>query len=120
MKTLLVIDDEPRLLDTLEKLLTPEGYRVVLAKSAFEGIQQLEQQHIDLVICDWLMSTGNGYIIVDYIREEFTNPWLPIIIYSCYEAYFFPKETKNIKVDAYLSKFDQVEVLYNTIRSILR
>ncbi len=120
MKRILVIDDEPRLLDTLEKLLTPENFIVTTAGSAFEGIQKLEQQKFDIVLCDWLMPNGNGSVVVNYIHEESDNPWMPIVIYSCYEPYFFPKETQGLKVDAFLSKFDSVDVLYNTLHSLTR
>jgi len=49
---ILVVDDEPDIRESLEVLLSSEGYRVTLASNAAEGLRRLEAANFDLVLLD--------------------------------------------------------------------
>src|ERR1700683_5496183 len=56
----LVIDDEPDIRESLEALLTSEGYRVELAVNATDGLNKLEHSSYDLVLLDLMMPDKSG------------------------------------------------------------
>jgi CheY-like chemotaxis protein len=56
--TILVVDDEPAVRRVIAAALRRHGYRVVEAAEGASALGQLEQAHVDLVICDYLLSGG--------------------------------------------------------------
>lgn len=67
--SILIIDDEPLILDTMSKDLAEEGYKVDIANSGEEGIRQFHQVKHDVVISDLVMDGLNGIQIAKEIKE---------------------------------------------------
>ena len=72
--TILVIDDEPNMLQLLERILTSEGFKVELATDGVNGLSLLREENPDLVILDIMMPGPDGFLIIDRIREESNTP----------------------------------------------
>ncbi|HEY1693653.1 MAG TPA: response regulator [Polyangiaceae bacterium] len=68
MKTILVVDDEYGLVETLTELLQSEGYRVVSAANGQDGLERVKQEKPDLVLTDFMMPLSNGRDLVRGIR----------------------------------------------------
>ena len=67
---ILVIDDEPDIRESLETLLSAEGYRVDLAPNATEGLKRLENSTYDLVLLDLMMPDKSGMQVLEEIRAR--------------------------------------------------
>ena len=80
--TILVIDDEPDIRDSLEALLSMEGYRVVLASNATEGLRRLETSSYDLVLLDLMMPDKSGMQVLDEVRARDRDT--PIFMITAY------------------------------------
>src|SRR5919197_3872963 len=63
MKTILSIDDDPVVLETLKVALTCKGYEVITTTSAEAAEQALQEQKIDLVLLDLGMPGRNGFTV---------------------------------------------------------
>lgn len=74
---ILVVDDDPFLLQLMEKSLVTHGYEVVIASDGVEGLQLLDQTKPHLVILDIMMPHLTGWEFCDRIRKVST---IPIII----------------------------------------
>lgn len=72
--TILVIDDEPNMLQLLERILTSEGFNVKLAGDGVYGISLLREENPDLVLLDIMMPGPDGFMVIDRIREESNAP----------------------------------------------
>ena len=59
-KTVLLIDDEQAFLEPLADALAYEGYEVLTARTAEEGLAILREKHIDLVTIDIMLDPGEG------------------------------------------------------------
>ncbi|BAL25713.1 EAL domain-containing protein [Azoarcus sp. KH32C] len=59
-RTLLVVDDEPNILSAIRRLLRGEGYRVLTAGSAREGLEILASQPVQVILSDQRMPEMNG------------------------------------------------------------
>jgi CheY-like chemotaxis protein len=69
MKRILVIDDEPDLVEVLSSILQYEGYEVFAARNGQEGIQRAAELMPDLVILDYMMPGLNGAAVGDALRS---------------------------------------------------
>lgn len=80
MKTVLVIDDEKIIRETLKGVLKDEGYDAVLAGSAEEGLKLIEAKAPDAVLLDIWLPGMDG---IDALKEiKSRNPNLPVIMIS--------------------------------------
>jgi DNA-binding NtrC family response regulator len=78
-KPLLVVDDDPNMLELLQRHLTSQGYKVLAAKGVVEAIRLLGTTPIDLVITDMKMPKSSGLDLVKYVRENMKNTGVMIV-----------------------------------------
>jgi len=67
-ETVLIIDDEPALLDVTAEILRQNGYKVFTANNADEALIILERESIALVLSDVVMPGMNGYQLTELIK----------------------------------------------------
>jgi PAS domain S-box-containing protein len=75
---ILIVDDEPRMCDSLQVLLSNEGHNALTAHSGKEAMECLNEHNIDLVLLDVVMPDINGLQILDHIKKH--NPDTLVII----------------------------------------
>ena len=66
-KTIMIVDDEKRLVSLVESYLTQEGYRVVSANNGVEALPVASREKPDLIILDIMMPEMDGY---EFMREH--------------------------------------------------
>ena len=69
-KKILIIDDEEPILELLRELLMNQGYQVETARDGESGLRQAQQDHYDLIVCDWKIPGLNGQQIYERLRES--------------------------------------------------
>lgn len=69
MKTILLVDDEKRMLDLLDLYISPHGYKCVKKQTGVEAINFLESQKVDLVILDVMMPEMDGWATCKRVRK---------------------------------------------------
>ncbi|HMN22191.1 MAG TPA: response regulator [Ottowia sp.] len=69
-KTVLIADDEPNIVISLEYLLQREGYRVLVARDGDEALRTIAEQHPDLVLLDAMMPGRSGFEVCQAVRED--------------------------------------------------
>jgi len=79
---ILIIDDEAAIRESLETLLTLEGYVVEMAPEGESGLERINQSAYDLVLLDLALPGKNGLEILHLIREH--HPDLPVIMITAY------------------------------------
>ena len=69
MKTILIIDDHPIVLEGISSVLTPKGYKVLKATGALQAMEILSHvRPVDMIVCD--LSLEGGCIgIVSFLRK---------------------------------------------------
>ena len=68
-KSLLIVDDDPFMLDLLRDILEPEGYGVFTALTAADGIALLGSQNIQVIVCDQCMPLMTGTAFFERARQ---------------------------------------------------
>ena len=77
---ILVVDDEPHIRRVLSTVLCSHGYDVCIASDGSEGLDELGNQAVDLVILDLMMPGANGLEILSRIRSDPQRSETPVII----------------------------------------
>jgi DNA-binding NtrC family response regulator len=80
--SVLVIDDEAAIRDSLEVLLTIEGYAVKMAADGEQGLRILELENFDLVLLDLALPGRSGLELLPMIKDR--QPEIPIIMITAY------------------------------------
>ena len=79
-ETILVIDDDPAMLDFLTQRLAPEGFSVSTAASGHDGINQALIHRPDLILLDLRMPVQDGVTICKVLRANPKTQRIPIIV----------------------------------------
>lgn len=77
-KTILVVDDELSICESLSKILRAEDYEVLLAGNGQEAIEKYAARRIDVLILDLNMPIKSGWAKLEWLSE--VNPLLPVVI----------------------------------------
>jgi len=110
--TILLIDDEPSQIISIESFLKRRDYTVLSANSGTEGMKVFEQGNIDLVFTDFRMPDKNGLEVVKEIHA--INPEIPVIVLTAYSDSEDAVQVMKEGAFDYLSKpidLDELELL---------
>jgi DNA-binding NtrC family response regulator len=99
---ILVIDDEADIRESLEFLLTGEGFRVELATRAMEGLDKLSRGSYDLVLLDLMMPDLTGIETLAEIRKKDTLT--PVFLITAYGSIEVAVEALKAGANDYFSK----------------
>lgn len=72
-KTILLVDDEERVLLVLGTICSSEGYKVLKANGGREALDVCREEHVDLVILDIYMPDMNGLDLIRRLRSNFRH-----------------------------------------------
>ncbi len=70
MPTVLIVDDDPKLLKMLQRTLVYENLDVLTAINGLEALSIVHEAHPDLIIADWMMPKMDGLAFVQHLRDE--------------------------------------------------
>ncbi len=104
---LLLIDDEEGMLTSLKKLLEMEGYVVSTALSAETGMEIVQNDRIDLVLCDIVMPDVSGLLFIPRVSRR-----IPVVMITAYASIETARKAFKLGARDYLVKpFDLNELL---------
>jgi DNA-binding response OmpR family regulator len=109
MQTILLVDDEPLMLDLLSLYLRPYGYNCLKAQSGNEALKCLNKEKVDIVILDVMMPEMDGWTTCRNIRE-FSD--VPIIMLTARSETCDVIKGLKFGADDYVAKpFSEAELL---------
>jgi CheY-like chemotaxis protein len=85
MKTqrkVLVVDDDPVIAKSFDRVLSGKGYAVIMARDGDEALRKLRDENYDVVFTDIKMPGMSGIEVAERIKA--TQPWLPVVIVTGY------------------------------------
>ncbi|MFJ7669570.1 response regulator transcription factor [Lysinibacillus sp. NPDC097195] len=116
MKTLLLIDDEPRMLELLTLYLEP-SFQCIAMSAVSDALNYLEEEHVDLVLLDIMMPNMDGWQVCQEIRKFWD---VPVIMLTAKGEQADIVKGLTIGADDYILKpFDEEELLAR-IHAVLR
>lgn len=80
--TVLVVDDDVEIRETLSALLQNEGYTVVRAENGRQALEQLRAAHPNCVLLDLMMPVMSGWEVLEEVQESDELSKIPIVVVS--------------------------------------
>ena len=118
MQTVLIVDDDMKLLKMLQRTLAYEGLQVVTASNGEEALNQVDICKPDLLILDWMMPKMDGLAVVQELRAE-KNPAM-ILTLTARDAIENRVEGLQSGADDYLVKPFAPTELVARVHALLR
>ena len=115
-KTILVVDDEPHLLELMEISLSNSGYRILSASNGEQALQQMNAE-VDLIVLDMIMPVMDGRTVLKSIRPLY--PRTKVLVASGYASPERLAAVTALGIDGLLAKPFPLSELTKTVREIL-
>ena len=77
--TILVVDDDPGLLDLATELLSADGHRVLVASSGGAALAMVRAIHPDLILLDYHMPKMDGLAVVERLKADRATRGIPVV-----------------------------------------
>ena len=114
---ILVVDDDPLILEMLSMQLKSKGFQIMIARDGDQALSVIEQEKPDLVLLDLMMPRVDGMTVCEQVREY---SLVPIIIISAVGHEDQKVKALDIGADDYLTKPFGIRELLARVRVALR
>ena len=116
MSTVLIIDDEEGIRESLTDILSDEGFRTVLAGSAEDGLRLIDEEQPDLIFLDVWLPGMDGIEALGKILAK--DKAMPVILNTAYSTY--KDNFMTWSADAYVVKSGDLSELRANIKDVLK
>ncbi|MBN1872505.1 MAG: response regulator [Candidatus Omnitrophica bacterium] len=114
---ILIVDDEPDLLELLKTTLVNNGYDVVTANDGLQGLEQVENENPDLILLDIKMPRMDGYTMLRELKKSEKTKHVPVIMLTVYDKMKDIFELEGVK--GYMIKSSNDQEILAQIKKIL-
>ena len=118
-QTVLVVDDDPIILDSVHDLLVVSGYDVLTATDGKEGLEILEEKTPDIIISDIMMKMVDGYMFFHTVRNIPGLSDIPFVFLTARNQGSDVILGAKMSVDYYITKPFEPEELLSAITTFL-
>lgn len=117
--TILLVDDEQKVLDLITFRLQLLGYRVITAKSGEDGLSLAEEHHPDLIILDVTLPGADGLTVCSRLTESETLGSIPVLMLTARSEVEDANRAMAAGAQDYMVKPYDPVVLQTKIRRLL-
>jgi CheY-like chemotaxis protein len=115
--SILVVDDDPGIVNFLELALLDEGYAVRAAGNGREALDQVRSFHPDLILLDMNMPVMDGWEFCQLLRSRGSEGAVPVIVMTAASA--APSRPLDVDAQGFLGKPFDLDSLFGAISSLL-
>ncbi len=115
--SILIVDDEEAIRESMHEFLLLGGYKVLTAASAEEAIDLLADNHFDVVITDIMLGGIDGLQLTDFIKKNYTSE---IIVMTGYYKDYSYEEAVNKGASDFVFKPLRFEELHLRLKRVLK
>ncbi len=121
-RKILIVDDEPHLLELLKERLEHNDYEVLYLNCGKDAVKVTTEQQPDLVILDIMLPDKNGYDICYEIKHSDQTAAIPVIIFTAKEDWkgYMNEMCTYVKADDFVAKPFEAEELLKKIRKLIK
>ncbi|MEO8108010.1 MAG: response regulator transcription factor [Actinomycetes bacterium] len=114
----LVVDDEVRLAETVQRGLAAEGFVVDVVHDGEEALWAGTENAYDVIVLDLMLPKLNGYRVVEQLRAR--GIWTPVLMLTAKDGEYDQADALDLGADDYLTKPFSFVVLVARLRALLR
>jgi DNA-binding response OmpR family regulator len=124
-KYVLIVDDDPDMVETVGMMLEHKGYEVGKAYDGIEGEESIRKRRPDVVVLDVMMPRKNGYVLCSELKKNKETKNIPIILLTAVgEAVptttYSHADGKATEAEDYIAKPVDAQALVDSIESMFR
>jgi DNA-binding response OmpR family regulator len=115
---ILVVEDEPRLADTIRRGLGNEGFSVDVAHDGVDGLWSACELPYDVIVLDIMLPGMHGYAVLEELRRR--GVWTPVLMLTAKDGEYDQADALDLGADDYLTKPFSFVVLVARLRALIR
>jgi PAS domain S-box-containing protein len=116
-KTILVIEDDQNIRESIIDLLETSNFNVISAPNGKEGLALAIEKVPDLILCDVMMPLMDGYEVIQAVRNEKTLKDVPFIFLSAKSQKTDMRKGMDLGADDYLTKPFRAQELFDAVET---
>jgi CheY-like chemotaxis protein len=116
-RKVLVVDDDPAVRKSIDRVLSNKGYAVITAENGEEALRKLNEEKYDLVYTDIRMPGMSGLDVAEQIKAS--RPWTPVVIITGYGTDAAEARAKAAGVSGFVHKPLSPEMIEGSARDAL-
>ncbi len=117
LRKVLVVDDDPAVRKSFDRVLSGKGYAVITAENGEEALRKLSEEKYDLVYSDIRMPGMSGLEVAEKVRAR--RPWTPVVIITGYGTDIAEERAKAAGVSKFLHKPLSPAMIEDSARDVL-
>jgi DNA-binding response OmpR family regulator len=117
-KSILVVDDDTEIIETMRAVLENRGYRVLVARDGNAGLTVAERENPDLLILDMMMPKKSGFLVLEKLKSR-PGGLVPTIMITANEGSRHRAYAEMLGVRDYIRKPFAMEKLVRSVEEIL-
>jgi len=117
-KTILIVDDDVEIVDSVKYAMEGEGHRVIVASDGNQGLALAETEEPDLMILDMMMPKRSGFLVLEKLRRGSAKP-LPVIMITGNEGTRHKSYAELLGVSDYIQKPFAMDRLLGAVQRLL-
>lgn len=118
VQKILVVDDDPIVAKSFDRVLSSKGYAVITASNGEDALRKMENEHYDVVFTDIKMPGMNGLEVAERVKAS--QPWLPVVIVTGYGSDAYEARAAAAGVSEFLRKPLSPEMIEASANKALR
>jgi signal transduction histidine kinase len=117
MARIIIVDDDPDVLETIMRVLQAEHHDVTIAANGAQGIQLIKSHPMDLILCDISMPIVDGYTVFQNIKSDVKTSAIPFVFITARGARSEQRKGMDLGADDYLIKPFSAKELVSCVRT---
>jgi len=119
MKKILIVDDEPNIVMSLEYLFKKEGFQVFIARDGEEALATIAKDAPDLVLLDVMMPKVDGYQVIQYLKATDVLKNIKVIFLSAKSKATDIEKGLGLGADKYITKPFSTKKLVKEVKELV-
>ena len=119
MKKILLVDDEPNIIMSLEYTFKKQNFEVFIARDGQEALDILKTEQPDVIILDIMMPNVDGYATIESIKKNEKLTHCKVIFLSAKNKESDIEKGMQLGADAYMTKPFSIKKLVDQVNELL-
>jgi len=117
-KRILLVDDDPEIVETIRIALETKGYQVFVARDGNQGLALADRENPDLIILDMMMPKRSGFLVLERLRRTRPVP-IRVIMITANEGSRHKAYAEILGVDDYIRKPFPMDRLLESVERLI-
>jgi DNA-binding response OmpR family regulator len=115
----LIVDDEPDVLELVDFKLSSEGFEVMKAANGLEGLHKARCENPDVILLDMMLPDLDGISVCEILRAQPSTRDVPVVVFSALDRPLTRARGSRISISHWLKKGSDFGSLSECVRAAL-